>query len=134
MTCPAKLTRCDTCCVGVRALSDALRRRTATRIARLHPALTRRTHARSGKVDQSAGSMLSSDVADKGFVLLCCGRPESDCSVATVDEVRQRVPRARAEPPDAWHLCRRSCWRSRCTAARYEPLTVARRLLLVLRS
>ena len=42
--------------------------------------------------------MLSSDVADKGFVLLCCGRPESDCSVATVDEVRQqRVPCADAE-------------------------------------
>jgi hypothetical protein len=47
--------------------------------------------ARSGKVDQSGGSMLSSDVADKGFVLLCCGRPESDCSVMTVDEARRRT-------------------------------------------
>jgi hypothetical protein len=33
--------------------------------------------------------MLSADVADKGFVLLCCGRPESDCSVKTVDEARR---------------------------------------------
>ena len=90
MTCPAKLTRCATRCAGVRAHNAPLRRRTWVRIARLHPALTRRTLARSGKVDQSAGSMLSSDVADKGFVLLCCGRPESDCSVATVDEVRRR--------------------------------------------
>jgi hypothetical protein len=44
--------------------------------------------ARSGTVDQSGGSMLSDDVAAQGFVLLCCGRPESDCSVRTVDEAR----------------------------------------------
>ena len=36
--------------------------------------------------------MLSADVADKGFVLLCCGRPESDCSIKTVDEVRRAQP------------------------------------------
>jgi hypothetical protein len=44
--------------------------------------------ARSGKVDQSGGSMLSDDVAEQGFVLLCCGKPESDCAVRTVDEAR----------------------------------------------
>ncbi len=32
--------------------------------------------------------MLSDDVAEQGFVLLCCGKPESDCAVRTVDEAR----------------------------------------------
>jgi ferredoxin len=31
----------------------------------------------SGQVDQSAG-MLSDDVKDKGYVLLCCALPEGD--------------------------------------------------------
>ena len=70
-----------------RARSDPRWRRTQR--ARSCADASRR--ARSGKVDQSAGSMLSSDVADKGFVLLCCGRPESDCSVKTVDEARRRL-------------------------------------------
>ena len=35
--------------------------------------------------------MLSDDVAEQGFVLLCCGRPESDCAVRTVDEARRRT-------------------------------------------
>lgn len=42
----------------------------------------------SGEVDQSGGSMLSDDVQEKGFVLLCCGRPVGDCVVKTVPEVR----------------------------------------------
>ena len=36
-----------------------------------------------GTVDQTEG-MLSDDVADKGYVLLCVGKPTSDCSVRTV--------------------------------------------------
>ncbi len=35
--------------------------------------------------------MLSDDVAAQGFVLLCCGKPESDCAVRTVDEARARA-------------------------------------------
>ncbi len=40
-----------------------------------------------GKVDQS-GSMLSDDVADKGYALLCMAVPQSNCKVVTVSEVR----------------------------------------------
>lgn len=38
-----------------------------------------------GKVDQS-GSMLSEDVAEKGFALLCVARPMSDCKFKTIAE------------------------------------------------
>jgi hypothetical protein len=41
----------------------------------------------SGKVDQS-GSMLSEDVAAKGYALLCVAQPASDCRVTTITEVR----------------------------------------------
>lgn len=40
----------------------------------------------SGKVDQS-GSMLSDDVAEKGYVLMCMGMPQTDCKIMTVSEV-----------------------------------------------
>jgi ferredoxin len=40
----------------------------------------------SGQVDQS-GSMLSDDVADKGYALLCMAIPTSDCKIVTVSEV-----------------------------------------------
>ncbi|GAX74127.1 hypothetical protein CEUSTIGMA_g1576.t1 [Chlamydomonas eustigma] len=39
----------------------------------------------SGKVDQS-GSMLSEDVADKGYALLCVAIPQSDCKLTTISE------------------------------------------------
>ena len=32
--------------------------------------------------------MLSDDVKDEGFVLLCCSLPLGDCTVRTVDEAR----------------------------------------------
>jgi hypothetical protein len=40
----------------------------------------------SGTVDQS-GSMLSDDVAEKGYALLCMAMPTSDCKIMTVSEV-----------------------------------------------
>jgi len=43
---------------------------------------------RSGEVDQSGGSMLSDDVQEQGYVLVCASRPLSDCLVKTVPEVR----------------------------------------------
>jgi ferredoxin len=43
----------------------------------------------SGTVDQS-GSMLSDDVAEKGYALLCMAMPTSDCKIMTVSEVRGR--------------------------------------------
>ena len=74
---------------------------------------------RSGEVDQSGGSMLSDDVREAGFVLLCCGRPVGDCTLKTVPEVRPQpcvpvVAIRRARGPAltlscrAWP-CRRSC-------------------------
>ncbi|GAB2289339.1 Ferulic acid decarboxylase 1 [Dionaea muscipula] len=39
----------------------------------------------SGAVDQSEG-MLSDDVADKGYALLCASYPRSDCWVRTIPE------------------------------------------------
>jgi hypothetical protein len=45
---------------------------------------------RSGEVDQSGGSMLSDDVQEQGYVLVCASRPLSDCLVKTVPEVRAR--------------------------------------------
>lgn len=41
----------------------------------------------SGVVDQS-GSMLSDDVAEKGYALLCMAMPQTDCKIITVSEVR----------------------------------------------
>ena len=35
--------------------------------------------------------MLSDDVREAGFVLLCCGRPVGDCTVKTVPEVRPQT-------------------------------------------
>lgn len=43
----------------------------------------------SGKVDQS-GSMLSEDVEEKGFTLLCMAQPRSDVEVVTCNEVGAR--------------------------------------------
>jgi hypothetical protein len=40
----------------------------------------------SGEVDQS-GSMLSDDVAEKGYALLCMAVPQTDCKIMTVSEV-----------------------------------------------
>ena len=40
----------------------------------------------SGTVDQS-GSMLSEDVAGKGYALLCVAQPTSDCKIITITEV-----------------------------------------------
>lgn len=40
----------------------------------------------SGQVDQS-GSMLSDDVAEKGYALLCMAVPQTDCKIMTVSEV-----------------------------------------------
>jgi hypothetical protein len=42
---------------------------------------------KSGKVDQS-GSMLSDDVEEKGFTLLCMAVPETDVELVTCTEVR----------------------------------------------
>jgi ferredoxin len=39
----------------------------------------------SGTVDQSAG-MLSNDVKEKGYVLLCCALAQSDISVRVIPE------------------------------------------------
>jgi hypothetical protein len=44
----------------------------------------------AGSVDQS-GSMLSDDVAQKGYALLCMAVPQSDCKIMTVSEVRVRA-------------------------------------------
>ena len=41
----------------------------------------------SGEVDQSEG-MISDDVAEKGFVLMCVAKCQSDVSIETVTEVR----------------------------------------------
>ena len=40
---------------------------------------------KAGSVDQS-GSMLSEDVIDKGFALLCMAQPRSDCELSTCTE------------------------------------------------
>lgn len=37
-------------------------------------------------MDQS-GSMLSEDVAEKGYALLCVSQPMSDCKIKTIPEV-----------------------------------------------
>ena len=37
-------------------------------------------------MDQSAG-MLSEDVKDKGYALLCVSYPQGDCTIQTIDEV-----------------------------------------------
>ena len=47
--------------------------------------------------------MLSEDVKEKGFVLLCCGRPLGDCTVKTVDEARGALA-CRASLADAGAL------------------------------
>lgn len=39
----------------------------------------------SGSVDQSEG-MLSDDVVDRGYTLLCVSYPESDCHIKTIPE------------------------------------------------
>jgi hypothetical protein len=39
----------------------------------------------SGKVDQS-GAMLSDDVEEKGYALLCMAMPQTDCEIMTVSE------------------------------------------------
>jgi len=39
----------------------------------------------SGKVDQSGG-MISEDVADKGYALLCVAQPQEDCKIVTISE------------------------------------------------
>lgn len=93
MTCPAKLVRCGFA-LGAHA-----------RIARLLPPAHRSGASSltlpplppslllfSGEVDQSGGSMLSEDVKEQGFVLLCCSEPVGDCTVRTCDEVRSRSP------------------------------------------
>jgi ferredoxin len=40
----------------------------------------------AGQVDQS-GSMLSDDVAEKGYALLCMAVPQTDVKIMTVSEV-----------------------------------------------
>ena len=40
-----------------------------------------------GDVDQSAG-MLSEDVKEKGYALLCVSYPRSDCTIQTIEEAR----------------------------------------------
>jgi len=39
-----------------------------------------------GKVDQS-GAMISEDVAEKGYALLCVAQPTQDCKITTISEV-----------------------------------------------
>lgn len=50
----------------------------------------------SGKVEAS-GSMLSDDVAEKGYTLLCVATPKSDCKITTISEVRACAQPARGE-------------------------------------
>ena len=40
----------------------------------------------AGEVDQSA-SIMSEDVAEKGFALLCVSEPLTDCKIKTIPEV-----------------------------------------------
>ena len=40
----------------------------------------------SGSVDQS-GAMISEDVAEKGYALLCVAQPKEDCKIITITEV-----------------------------------------------
>ena len=40
----------------------------------------------SGEVDQSAG-MLSEDVKEKGYALLCVSYAQSDCNIRVIEEV-----------------------------------------------
>ena len=46
----------------------------------------------SGTVDQS-GSMLSDDIAGKGYALLCVAQPTSDCKIMTISEVSHHIER-----------------------------------------
>lgn len=39
-----------------------------------------------GEVDQSAG-MLDDEAKEKGYALLCVSEPQSDCTVAVIEEV-----------------------------------------------
>ena len=34
--------------------------------------------------------MLSDDVEEAGYVLLCVGEPETDCKIRTIEEVRKQ--------------------------------------------
>lgn len=40
----------------------------------------------SGEVDQTAG-MLSDDVKEKGYALLCVSYPQTDCNIQVIEEV-----------------------------------------------
>ena len=40
----------------------------------------------SGELDDSDTGMLSDEVIDKGYRLLCCARPQSDCTIQLVEE------------------------------------------------
>ncbi len=41
-------------------------------------------------MDQSAG-MLSEDVKEKGYALLCVSYPRSDCTIQTIEEARPLI-------------------------------------------
>ena len=63
-------------------------------------------------MDQSAG-MLSEDVKEKGYALLCVSYPRSDCTIQTIEEARpvaHEVALRRASQPRTYAgLAQRLC-------------------------
>ena len=63
----------------------------------------------SGEVDQTSG-MLSEEVKEKGYALLCISYPQSDCSIKIIDEVSLEPAKkpCTLQAPGAWLLAKLS--------------------------